>query len=69
MATGIETIYLVESSPSLREKQHALLCGDEPLAEHGIGFSSMSKYLPRAKVVWTEDVNFIPKGIIYVFSI
>ncbi|KAL9055105.1 MAG: hypothetical protein Q9162_003775 [Coniocarpon cinnabarinum] len=61
MAKSIETIYMIESSPNLREKQHAILCGDSPLHEHAIGHSSKSKLLPNANIIWTEDLNFIPK--------
>ena len=61
MASALETIYLVESSPSLRAKQHSVLCGDEPMDKHEIGFKSKSKHLPTTSIIWTEDLNFIPK--------
>ena len=61
MANSIDTVYMIESSPNLREKQRALLCGDEPLKDHTIGHTSKSKYLPNADVTWTEDLNFLPK--------
>ena len=62
MAASIEAVYLVEASPSLRQAQKVLLCGDNPMEEIELGFKSKSKYsdLP---VVWCEDIRFIPKGI------
>ena len=63
MMSAIDTIYLVESGKKLREQQHALLCGEQPLVEHEIGYSSSSKYSSSLNVVWTEDVNFVPKGL------
>lgn len=61
MARSLESIYLVESSPSLRQKQHTLLCGDVPMNEHKIGFTSECKRLSGVNVIWTEDIAFIPK--------
>ncbi|MCJ1281326.1 hypothetical protein MMC26_000645 [Xylographa opegraphella] len=59
LAASIECVYLVEASPSLRNKQKQLLCGDEPMEEIDIGFRSRSKYsdLP---VIWCEDIRFVP---------
>ncbi|TKA65569.1 hypothetical protein B0A49_06745 [Cryomyces minteri] len=61
LASAIEAIYLVEASPSLRQAQHELLCGDAPLEETDIGFQSTSKYAPDLKIIWCEDVRFVPK--------
>ncbi|KAI9890150.1 MAG: hypothetical protein M1814_004431 [Vezdaea aestivalis] len=57
----IETIYLVEASPALREAQRALLCGDEPFEEIDIGHRSRISDL-NVKIVWCEDFRFVPKG-------
>lgn len=62
MAGAIETIYLVESSPVLREAQRKMLCGDAKMEEHPTGFQAQSKHLPGAKVTWVEDMKFIPRG-------
>ncbi|KAI9750924.1 MAG: hypothetical protein M4579_006247 [Chaenotheca gracillima] len=60
LQSSIEAVYLVESSPVLREAQKQLLCGDAPMEETSDGFRSRSKYsdLP---VVWCEDIRFVPK--------
>lgn len=62
MASSIEAIYLVEASPSLREAQKKLLCGDAPMEEIDIGHQSTSKYSDQLKIIWCEDMRFIPKG-------
>jgi NADH dehydrogenase [ubiquinone] 1 alpha subcomplex assembly factor 7 len=53
---------MVEASRHLREAQHRLLCGDKPLEEVDIGFQSRSKYTGNQKIVWCEDMKFVPKG-------
>jgi NADH dehydrogenase [ubiquinone] 1 alpha subcomplex assembly factor 7 len=59
MTSSIEAIYLVEASPSLRETQRALLCGDHPMADHPIGFQSKDKY-SSLPIIWTENIRFVP---------
>lgn len=61
VASSIENVYLVEASPSLRNAQKKLLCGDAPLEETGNGHRSSSKYggLP---ITWCEDIRFVPNG-------
>ena len=61
MAESIEAVYMVEASPSLREAQHKLLCGDNALIETSIGHQSQSKYADLA-VIWTENIRFVPSG-------
>ncbi|KAI9824332.1 MAG: hypothetical protein M1819_000892 [Sarea resinae] len=61
LASSIEAVYLVEASPSLREAQKKLLCGDAPMEETEIGFQSTSKY-QNIPVFWCEDIRFVPKG-------
>ncbi|KAL1303866.1 hypothetical protein AAFC00_000321 [Neodothiora populina] len=61
LAQAIQGIYLVEASPSLRQRQHKLLCGDNPLEEIEIGYSSTSKHSPDLKVIWCEDIRFVPR--------
>ncbi|KAK8169734.1 putative S-adenosyl-L-methionine-dependent methyltransferase-domain-containing protein [Phyllosticta citrichinensis] len=56
----IETVYLVEASPSLRDAQQKLLCGDNPMKETEIGNESVSKY-SDIRIVWTEDIRLVPK--------
>ncbi|MCJ1350885.1 MAG: hypothetical protein MMC33_000866 [Icmadophila ericetorum] len=60
-ASSIESVCLVETSPSLREAQKKLLCGDESMIEIENGFQSKSKYagLP---VTWYEDIRFVPNN-------
>ena len=62
LVSSIESVYLVEASPSLRDSQKQLLCGDAPLEEIDIGFRSTSKYA-RIPVTWCEDIRFVPNGI------
>ncbi|KAF6233739.1 hypothetical protein HO173_007951 [Letharia columbiana] len=59
LAASIESVYLVEASPALRDTQKQLLCGDVPLEEIDIGFRSTSKY-SRVPVTWCEDIRFVP---------
>lgn len=61
MANAIEAVYMVETSPSLREKQRQLLCGDNPMTETDIGFKSTSKYA-NIPVIWTENIRFVPSS-------
>ena len=62
LVSSIESVYLVEASPPLRDSQKQLLCGDAPLEEIDIGFRSTSKYA-RIPVTWCEDIRFVPNGI------
>ena len=61
LAASVESVYLVEASPSLRDIQKKLLCGDAPMEETEIGFTSRDKHtgLP---VTWCEDIRFVPNG-------
>ena len=61
LAKAIEAVYMVEASPRLREAQHKLLCGDNPLDETKMGWQSISKHSKELKIVWTEDIRFVPK--------
>ena len=62
MAASIEAIYMIEASPSLRDAQKKLLCGDTPMEEIDIGFRSSCKYLKQVKIIWCEDIRLVPKG-------
>lgn len=62
LAKAIEAVYMVEASKSLREAQHKLLCGDNALEETELGWQSVSRHSKDLKVVWCEDVRFVPKG-------
>ncbi|KFA75233.1 hypothetical protein S40288_00169 [Stachybotrys chartarum IBT 40288] len=60
MASSIESVFMVEASPELREKQKALLCGsDAPSSESKAGYHATSKY-GGIPVVWTETIKSIP---------
>ncbi|KAF2422751.1 DUF185-domain-containing protein [Tothia fuscella] len=61
LANAIVTIYMVEASKPLREAQHKLLCGDAALKEIDLGFQSQSKYSGAQRIVWCEDMKFVPK--------
>jgi hypothetical protein len=52
---------MIEASPSLRETQRRLLCGDAPWEEAKEGLRSTSKTL-GVPMIWAEDIRFIPKG-------
>lgn len=58
---SVEAIYLVEASPTLREVQRRLLCGDKGMEETDIGFQSVCKYFD-VPVVWVEDIRLLPHG-------
>ncbi|KAL4927687.1 class I SAM-dependent methyltransferase [Aspergillus undulatus] len=57
--SSIEAIYLVEASPTLREIQKQLLCGDAVMNETDIGHQSTSKYFD-VPVIWVEDIRLLP---------
>ncbi|KAL5343873.1 S-adenosyl-L-methionine-dependent methyltransferase [Aspergillus crustosus] len=57
--SSIEAIYLVEASPTLREVQKQLLCGDVAMEETDIGHRSKSKYFD-VPVIWVEDIRLLP---------
>jgi SAM-dependent MidA family methyltransferase len=61
LAKALEAVYMVEASPSLRTAQHKLLCGENKLEETELGWQSVSKHSPDLKIVWTEDIRFVPK--------
>lgn len=61
MAESIEAVYLVEASPSLREAQRKLLCGDNPMTETSIGHKCTSKYA-NLPIIWTENIRFVPSS-------
>ncbi|KAK5107787.1 hypothetical protein LTR62_000655 [Meristemomyces frigidus] len=61
LAKAIEAVYMVEASRNLREAQHKLLCGENPLTENRIGYGSVSRHSPDLKIIWAEDVRFVPR--------
>ena len=67
MASSIESVYLIEASPALRDKQKLLLCGDAQMDEVDIGFRSRSKYA-NIPVIWCEDIRLVPNGITIIIS-
>ena len=61
LAKAVEAVYMVEASQSLRETQHKLLCGDNKLEQNEIGFQSVSRHSKDLKIIWTEDLRFVPR--------
>ncbi|KAK4619642.1 Arginine N-methyltransferase, mitochondrial [Fulvia fulva] len=61
LAKAIEAVYLVEASEPLRQAQHKLLCGDNPFEKSELGWQSISRHSPDLKIIWTEDVRFVPR--------
>lgn len=61
MTSALETVYMVEASPSLREAQKKLLCGDNPMTETKDGYSAKSKY-HDIPIAWVENLQSIPTG-------
>ncbi|KAJ0421715.1 S-adenosyl-L-methionine-dependent methyltransferase [Aspergillus carlsbadensis] len=57
--SSLEAIYLVEASPTLREVQKKLLCGEAAMEETDIGHRSTSKYFD-VPVIWVEDIRLLP---------
>ncbi|KMP06220.1 AT11512p [Coccidioides immitis H538.4] len=60
-SSSIEAVYLVEASPTLRDIQKQMLCGDAPMEEIEVGYRSTSKHL-GVPVVWTEHIRSLPQG-------
>lgn len=58
--SAIENIYLVEASPTLRDTQKRVLCGDAAMQETSTGHQSRSKHSDKA-VVWVDDLRSVPK--------
>ncbi|KAK3679503.1 hypothetical protein LTR78_001064 [Recurvomyces mirabilis] len=62
LAKAVEAVYMVEASANLRLAQHKLLCGENnSLIENEIGHESTSKHSPDLKIIWTEDIRFVPR--------
>lgn len=62
MAKSIDTVYMVEASPELRQAQKDLLCGpDAELTKTEAGNRSQSKY--GAPIVWSEGIKSVPAGM------
>ncbi|CAF9936282.1 hypothetical protein IMSHALPRED_010697 [Imshaugia aleurites] len=61
LAASIDSVYLVEASPALRDAQKQLLCGNGPLEEIDVGFRSTSKY-SKVPVTWCEDIRLVPNN-------
>jgi hypothetical protein len=62
MAESIESVFMVEASPELREKQKMLLCGSDAVSkECEAGFRSTGKHLEKP-IVWAESLKSIPIG-------
>ena len=49
---------LVEASPTLREAQRKLLCGDNPFEDTANGQKSISKY-SNIPIEWVEDIRLL----------
>lgn len=62
MADSIESVFMVEASPELRETQQKLLCGPDAVPETcEAGFRSHGKHLGKP-IVWAESLKSIPIG-------
>lgn len=64
MAGSIEGVYLVEKSEVLRDAQHRLLCGDEPMVRTESGWRSRSSQLKHLDIVWCEDLRDVPQSML-----
>ncbi|KAK2731784.1 hypothetical protein FQN57_003164 [Myotisia sp. PD_48] len=60
-ASSIETVYLVEASPTLRDTQLQVLCGDSPVTEDDIGCQSTSSHI-GVPIIWAEHIRDVPNG-------
>ncbi|KAI5360741.1 Putative protein arginine methyltransferase NDUFAF7 [Septoria linicola] len=63
LAKSVEAVYMIEASETLRQAQHKLLCGDNPLTKTKLGWESVSKHSSELKIVWTEDHKFVPREV------
>lgn len=71
MADSIESVFMVEASPELRQTQKKLLCGTDAKSEDcEAGFQSVGKHLEKP-VVWAESLKSIPIGelVVYVHAL
>ncbi|KAF2115851.1 S-adenosyl-L-methionine-dependent methyltransferase [Lophiotrema nucula] len=65
-ASSVESVYLIEASPNLREKQAKLLSGDVELQELHNDFrpsdwTAPCQFLPEVNVVYCEDMKAVPR--------
>lgn len=61
LSSAVETVYLIEASPFLRETQRKLLCGPESVFEPiENGDKCTSKY--GHPIIWYEDLRFAPSS-------
>lgn len=61
LSSAIEAVYLIETSPFLREAQRKLLCGLESIFEPiDNGHRCISKY--GQPILWYEDFRFVPSS-------
>lgn len=61
LSSAVETVYLIEASPPLREAQRKLLCGPESAFEPiENGDKCTSKY--GHPIIWYEDFRFVPSS-------
>lgn len=59
LSSAIDTVYLIEASPSLRETQRKLLCGpDSTFTSVENGEKCTSKY--GHSIIWYEDLRYVP---------
>lgn len=59
LSSAIEAVYLIETSPFLREAQRKLLCGLESAFDPiDNGYRCISKY--GQPILWYEDFRFVP---------
>ncbi|TQS38019.1 hypothetical protein Golomagni_01484 [Golovinomyces magnicellulatus] len=61
MSSKIKAIYLIETSPSLREIQKNLLCGNNPMEKTSTGYRSITKFM-NLPIIWTENIRFLPQA-------
>jgi NADH dehydrogenase [ubiquinone] 1 alpha subcomplex assembly factor 7 len=61
LAEAIDEIYMIEASTILREKQHRLLCGDNPLESTDIGHTSKTKHKIPVRIHWVTEMNQLPE--------
>lgn len=61
ISSDLKSVYMIETSPSLREKQKKQLCGDALMEKTDNGYKSRSKYTD-IPIIWCKHLDLVPKG-------
>ena len=66
LLSALESIHMVEASPSLRESQHKLLCGENKLEWNESLSRHESTTISGKTIIWHDSFDAVPKGSFYI---